>query len=197
MKIEDGTKRNAMSPAMEEHQPMPDIILGIQHVGLTVSNIDEALTWFREVLGFKELFREDPIDIDNEYWAEALGVPIGSKLEASVLIGCGAGIELELFQYSSPLVRRKRPMNCEDGGHHLALQVTDIDAAVRRLVDAGATPMGPIKDNPHGPWQGADWIYLKTPFGLTLELLQFPKDGLNFEHRTGRRLNRPRRHAID
>ena len=73
---------------------MPDIILGIQHVGLTVSNIDEALTWFREVLGFKELFREDPMDIDNEYWAEALGVPIGSRLEASVLIGCGAGIEL-------------------------------------------------------------------------------------------------------
>jgi catechol 2,3-dioxygenase-like lactoylglutathione lyase family enzyme len=186
-----------MPPPMKDHEPVADIILGIQHVGLTVSNVGEALTWFREVLGFKEIFRENPINIDNEYWAEALGVPIGSKLEASVLIGCGAGIEIELFQYSSPLMRRQRPMNCEDGGHHLALQVTDIDAAVRRLVDAGATPMGPIKDNPHGPWQGADWIYLETPFGLTLELLQFPEDGLSFEHRTGRRLNRPRRHAID
>lgn len=170
---------------------MSDFILGIQHVGLTVSNIDEALTWFREALGFKELFREDPIDIDNEHWAQALGVPLGSRMEASVLIGCGAGIELELFQYSSPIARRPRPLNCEDGGHHLALQVTDIDAAAKHLVKAGATLMGPINDNPHGPWEGVDWVYLKTPFGLYLELMQFPKDGPGYERRTGRRLNRP------
>ena len=170
---------------------MPDIILGIQHVGLTVSNIDEALTWFREALGFEELFRDDPVEIDTEHWAEALGVPIGSKMEASVLIGCGAGIEIEIFQYSSPIERRPRPMNWEDGGHHLAFHVADIEAAVKRLVDAGATPLGPIKGHPHGPWKGTDWIYLKTPFGLYLELLQFPKDGLSYERRTGRRLNRP------
>jgi catechol 2,3-dioxygenase-like lactoylglutathione lyase family enzyme len=101
MKLEERTKRDDMSPPMEEHESMPDIILGVQHVGLTVSNVDEALRWFREALGFKEIFREDPIDIDDEHWAQALGVPLGSKMEASVLIGCGAGIELELFQYSS------------------------------------------------------------------------------------------------
>ena len=170
---------------------MSDIILGIQHVGLTVSDIDEAVTWFREALGFEELFREDPIDIDSKHWAQSLDVPIGSRMEASVLIGCGAGIQLELFQYSSSAERRERPMNYEDGGHHLAFQVSDLAAAVKRLVDAGATPMGQIKDNPHGPWEGVDWIYMKTPFGLYLELLQFPAGGLSYEHRTGRRLNRP------
>jgi catechol 2,3-dioxygenase-like lactoylglutathione lyase family enzyme len=186
-----------MSLAMKDLVFMSDIVLGIQHVGLTVSNIDEAVTWFRDALGFKEIFREDPIEVDSEHWARALDVPIGSKMEASVLIGCGAGVELELFQYSGPIKHRSRPLNCEDGGHHLALQVTDIAAAVKRLVDAGATPMGAVHDNPHGPWEGADWIYLRTPFGLYLELLQFPTDGLGFERRTGRRLNRPRPHTAE
>jgi catechol 2,3-dioxygenase-like lactoylglutathione lyase family enzyme len=170
---------------------MTNQIIGIQHVGLTVHNLDEAVRWFHDALGFYEIFREDPIEIQTEHWSRALDVPIGTKLEGVVLIGNGIGCEIELFQYNSPAARRERPRNFDNGGHHLALQVRDISSAAAELVKFGTEPLGGIKDNPDGPWEGADWIYMKTPFGLYIELIEMPKGGVGYERRTSRSIHRP------
>jgi catechol 2,3-dioxygenase-like lactoylglutathione lyase family enzyme len=166
-------------------------VVGIQHVGLTVRNLDEALAWFSAALGFHELFREEPFEIQNEHWQQALDVPIGTKLEGVVMIGNGAGCEIELFQYAAADARGDRPRNFDNGGHHLALQVNDLKSTLAQVMAVGAEQLGGIKDNPHGPWEGADWIYLKTPFGLYIELLELPEGGIGFERGTRRRIHRP------
>jgi catechol 2,3-dioxygenase-like lactoylglutathione lyase family enzyme len=170
---------------------MSNVVLGMSHVGLTVDNLEEALQWFHDALGFEVLFREASIDVNDEHWSTALDVPIGSKMIGNALISNGAGCELEIFQYSCPDQAHTRPRNCDNGGHHLALQVSDLRAAIEQLKKAGTTALGGIKDNPQGPWEGLDWIYLRTPFGLYIELVQMPKDGIGYERATGRRLHRP------
>jgi len=47
---------------------------------------------------------------------------------------------------------------------------------------------GPIKDNPTALGGGGGSYIKKLHSASYLELLQFPKDGLSYEHVTGRRL---------
>jgi catechol 2,3-dioxygenase-like lactoylglutathione lyase family enzyme len=164
-------------------------IIGIQHIGLTVRNLEEALTWFAAI-GFKEIFREGPMDIRTDHWVRALDVPLGAQMR-NALIGNGCGCEIEVFQYDAPDASGQRPRNFDDGGHHLSFQVSDMTLALKQFRKAGVELLGSVNDNPDGPWEGADWIYLKTPFGLYIEVLQMPDQGIGYELAAGRRLYRP------
>jgi catechol 2,3-dioxygenase-like lactoylglutathione lyase family enzyme len=164
-------------------------IIGIQHIGLTVRNLEEALSWFAAI-GFDEIFREGPMEIRSEHWSRALDVPIGARME-NALISNGSGCEIEVFQYDAPDASAQRPRNFDNGGHHLAFHVDDMALALKQFRAAGVELLGDVNDNPDGPWEGADWIFLKTPFGLYIEVLQMPEQGIGNELATGRRMYRP------
>src|ERR1700684_2290103 len=112
----------------------------VDHVGLTVPDLNSAVTFYCDVIGGVELYRVGPFDAtelprvpDGRDWTEAyLDVP-GARLIIAML-QIGPNLMLELFQYDKPQERETSPpRNCDCGGHHMAFKVADIEEAVSYL----------------------------------------------------------------
>jgi catechol 2,3-dioxygenase-like lactoylglutathione lyase family enzyme len=152
----------------------------VDHVGLTVPDLEAAVAFYTETFGATELFRLGPFDAkevprmpDGRDWTEAhVNVP-GARLSLVMLQLC-PNLRLELFRYELPQdARTTPPRNCDIGGHHLALKVEDMDAAVKYLTSRGVRVMaGPIVVSA-GPMAGLRARYFLDPWGNQLELVEY------------------------
>lgn len=178
-----------------------ELTQGVQHAAYTVTNVDQAVAFLCEALDCEELFREDATVIDDPTAAAAMNIPAGTRLVACAILACGTGCNIELFEFAGTDRSDAVPHGADLAGRHLAFQVSDIAAAARRLEAAGATLCGAPEAIPGGPWDGLQWIFALTPFGLQIELMQFPAQGCGYERLTRRRLHHPseagRSHSAD
>jgi catechol 2,3-dioxygenase-like lactoylglutathione lyase family enzyme len=143
---------------------------GVQHVGLTVPDMDQAVGFFRTMFGAVTVMECGSVDVDESFMSRRLGVPAGRRIKDQRVITCGNGGNLELFEYSgepeSPVKR-----NSEVGACHLAFSVDDAVAAAGRLRAAGIDVLeGPTLIE-SGPMAGLTWVYFRTPWGQFLELV--------------------------
>ena len=160
--------------------PLPGL-RGIDHIGLTVPDLDQAATFFTEVLGCTTVTRFGPFrDDTGSFMADVLDVHPRAMIESIVLQRCGQGSNIELFKYTAPDQTTLNPRNSDIGAHHLAFYVDDIDAAAESLRARGITThTGPIPIN-DGPVAGQSILYFKAPWGLQLELISYPT-GMAYE----------------
>ena len=152
----------------------------VDHIGLTVPNLDAAVSFYTRVFGATELFRLGPFDskqmprmADGRDWTEAhLNVP-DARLSIAMLQLC-PNLRLELFRYELPVdARTTPPRNCDVGGHHIALRVDNLELAVEYLRSQDVRVMdGPIVV-PSGPAAGLRAIYFMDPWGNQLELVEY------------------------
>ncbi|MEV7728665.1 VOC family protein [Streptomyces sp. NPDC087917] len=145
----------------------------VDHHAYTVPDLDAAVVFFVEAIGAELVYREGPIeDPDGDRMRDWLGVhPRASARIAMLRIGPVSN--LELFEYTVPGQRRTPPANSDWGGHHLALHVTDIDAAAAHLGEwPGVRLMGTPRSIAEGPIAGNRWLYFRTPWGMQMELVQ-------------------------
>ncbi|MCA0244135.1 MAG: VOC family protein [Proteobacteria bacterium] len=163
---------------------------GVQHVGLTVPDMVQAVTFFVEHLGCELLFCEGPFTLGASS-AQAHQVDAGTVLVKLGMLRCAAGALLELFEYRAVDQRADPVRNVDNGGHHIAFQVDDIDAAAARLQAGGVRLCGQVNRSIGGPFEGLGWLYFLAPWGLQLELVQIPSQGLGYERSSGRRLYQP------
>ena len=85
------------------------------------------------------------------------------------MVRCGAGSNIELFQYTSPDQRNMTPKNSDIGGMHIALYVDDVQKAKDYLDSHGVkTFKGPIPIGA-GPAAGETILYFVAPWGLQFE----------------------------
>lgn len=165
--------------------------LGVDHVGMTVPDIEQATAFFERVLGCRHLASAGPYRADDDWLQRHIGVHPRAEIEAMRLLRCAPGANLELFQYWAPEQRRTPPGNSDIGGHHLSFYVADIETAAERLRAAGVdTLAGPFGAAP-GDYGGQQVLYFRTPWGSYLELVSYPQ-GLGYEQRTDQRLWDPR-----
>jgi catechol 2,3-dioxygenase-like lactoylglutathione lyase family enzyme len=146
-------------------------IHGLHHIGMTVPDMDEATRFFETMFGAVTVLRVDGVDVDDEFMKRRLGVPAGRRIEQQRVIVCGAGGNIELFEYSgeggASLIKR----NSEVGACHLAFQVDDAHAAAARLRAEGVDVLeGPTLID-SGPMKGLTWVYLRSPWGQFLEIV--------------------------
>jgi catechol 2,3-dioxygenase-like lactoylglutathione lyase family enzyme len=163
---------------------------GVQHIGLTVPDMKQASRFFIDMLGCELLFSEGPFNIDDAR-ATAHNVAPGTVLHKLTLLRCASGACLELFEYRSAGQRLTPVRNIDNGGHHIAFQVDDIDAATARLREAGVAICGAVNRSKAGPFKGLAWVYFLAPWGLQLELVELPATGIGHEQATDTRLYRP------
>src|SRR5580704_13254279 len=156
---------------------------GHDHTGITVPDMNEALTFFVDMLGCKKAMSFGPIadpEPNGTFMKDALGVDPKTVIKEITLVRCGMGSNIELFSYQSPDQKVVQPKNSDIGGYHIAFYVDDIKAAADYLRAKGVkTMMGPIPIT-EGPAAGQAIVYFNAPWGLRLEAISYPK-GMAYE----------------
>jgi glyoxylase I family protein len=146
----------------------------VDHVGITVPNLDEAHAFFTEILGCEYMYRLGPFRDDHGTWmTDHLNVDRSAIMERLHFYRLGGQAIFEVFEYSAPARAQTPPRNSDVGGHHIALYVDDLDVAVEALRANGLRVLG----NPttsRGPSAGQRWVYFLSPWGMQFELVSYP-----------------------
>lgn len=169
-------------PALAD--PLPGI-RGVNHIGLTVPDLDQAETFFTEVLGCERAMAFGPFrDDEGTFMQDLLGVDPRAVVNQIRMLRCGFGSNIELFSYDAPDQATIRQRNSDIGAYHIAFYVDDIDAAAASLREAGIqTNMGPLPVS-DGPAAGQSILYFSAPWGLQFEAISFPQ-GMAYEREGG------------
>ena len=142
------------------------MIRGIHHTAISTPDIDRAIAFYRDLLGFEVLV--------NGAWqrgVESVDTLIGLKDSAARMAMLKKGnAMLELFEFESPAPAPgdpQRPVN-DHGLTHICLDVTDLSSEYVRLKDAGmffhSAPVGT---------GGSCSVYGRDPDGNVIELVDF------------------------
>jgi len=147
----------------------------VDHVGVSVPDLDQAISFFQDVLGADFLFRfeegpgtENPADLEK-----TLEVDPNSKLEIAMM-RLGPSLNLELMQYQTPGQNRSIPKTSDIDVAHIAFWVEDMDAAATYLARHGCRLLdGPFQSD-RGPKAGQQIRYFTSPWGMAMEILHRP-----------------------
>jgi catechol 2,3-dioxygenase-like lactoylglutathione lyase family enzyme len=172
-------------------------LVGVDHVGITVPDIDQAVAWFQDVMGCSTPLTFGPFaDPTGTFMQDLLGVHPRAVIDQITLVRCGHSASIELFQYDAPDQNRTFAKNSDWAGHHIAFYVTDIDAAVAYMQAKGVQKfLGPLPVT-DGPAAGQTINYFRAPFGTYIELISYA-DGMAYESDPSRPLWSPKRNGLD
>jgi catechol 2,3-dioxygenase-like lactoylglutathione lyase family enzyme len=154
-------------------------LTGVDHIGFTVPDLEAARRFLIDVLGCEYMYSLGPFERDGDWMTEHLNVDAGARMERLHFFRCGGKAIFEVFQYSAPDQRAVPPRNSDIGGHHVALYVDDLDAAVAYLRAHGVEMLGEPTAST-GPSEGQRWVYFLSPWGMQFELVSYP-DGKAFD----------------
>lgn len=163
---------------------------GTDHIGFTVPNLDEAVTFFVDVIGCEPFYELGPFQAEDDWMTTHLNVAPRAVMRRLKFLRCRHGSNFELFEYEAPGQNRTQPANSDVGGHHLAFYVDDMDSAVAYLRSKGVRILGEPTVRTSGPNGGQTWVYFLSPWGMQLELVSFP-NGKGYERETSARLWHP------
>ena len=145
-------------------------ILAADHTGITVSNLERSLAFWRDVLGFE---LSHTAHQTGELAREITGVA-GAEIRLAVLKAPG-GHKIELLEYLAPSDRKHVDLRpCDVGSVHVALLVDDLDAVLNAIAASGWKAAGKPQTLKTGPNAGKRVVYVRDPDGITIELMQPP-----------------------
>lgn len=165
-------------------------LVGIEHVGITVPDLEAATRFFVDVLGCEQFYDLGPFKFDDDWMERQLAVHPRTVMRRLRFFRCGHGPNIEVFEYEAPDQRTAPPLNSDIGGHHLAFYTDDFEATLQWLRDHDVQILGEPVVRDSGPSGGQTWVYFLAPWGLQMELVSFPK-GKGYEATTDRRLWSP------
>lgn len=146
---------------------MPFRILAADHTGITVSDLERSLKFWRDVLGFELSHRAHQI---GELAEQITGVP-GAEILIAVVKA--PGHKIELLEYRAPADRKKlKARPCDVGSVHVALAVDNLEAVLETIAASGWQPAGQPQTLTVGPNAGKRVIYVRDPDGTTIEFMQ-------------------------
>jgi methylmalonyl-CoA/ethylmalonyl-CoA epimerase len=134
------------------------MFIGVDHVGVAVKNLDEAISVYRDTLGFK---------------LEGIHVLTERKVKVAFLsTGGEASIELlEPLGVDSPVAKFLESRG--EGVQHVAVKVENIEAALEELKRKGVAL---VDDKPRAGAEGKKiaFVHPKSTKGVLLELCEMP-----------------------
>jgi catechol 2,3-dioxygenase-like lactoylglutathione lyase family enzyme len=169
-------------------------LVGMDHVGITVPDLNQAIEWFEDILGARAPLTFGPFA--GSFLEGALDVVPGTRIDQITTLRIGHSANIELFEYEAPGQRQDMPLNSDWTGHHVAFYVTDIAEAVEYMDSRGVTRMfGPFTLTA-GPAAGQSINYFRTPWGGYIEFISYPQ-GMAYEVPGVKPLWSPKRNGLD
>lgn len=155
-------------------------LTGVDHIGFTVPDLEQASRFLVDVLGCEYMYTLGPfVHPDGDWMSEHLNVHPRAVMHELHFFRCGGRAIFEVFHYSAPDQQTTLPRNSDIGGHHVALYVDDLDAAIAHLRRHGVRICGEPTAST-GPSEGQRWVYFLSPWGMQFELVSYP-DGKAFD----------------
>ncbi|KUP94314.1 lactoylglutathione lyase family protein [Tritonibacter horizontis] len=141
------------------------------HIGLSVPDLDAALTFYSEVMGFYVLMQPSEVVEDDS----AIGLmctdvfgPGWSRLRIAHL-STADGIGIELFEFAGNHAPDDNFAFRRHGTFHFAIQDPNLEELLARIVAAGGKQRMPVREYFPGekPYR---MVYVEDPFGNIFEL---------------------------
>ncbi len=163
----EGSARVATAESTHDH------MFGVFHFSFTVSDLDAAIVFYRDLLGFTFVQRQIQ---DNGYTRRLVGYP-DARIEVAQFAVPGqcrgfSTHDLELVHYIVPRGRRSEPEIRNPGEAHLAIAVEDAHALYQRLTAAGVRFFSPPIEITEGVNKGGLACYFHGPDDIVHELVQ-------------------------
>jgi glyoxylase I family protein len=146
-------------------------IISADHTGITVSNLERSLAFWRDVMGFElsHTAHQKP-----ELAREITGVE-GAEINLAVLKTPG-GHKIELLEYLAPADSKRANLRpCDVGSMHVALLVDDLDLVLARIAASKWEAAGKPQRLTRGPNAGKRVVYVRDPDGTTIEFMELAR----------------------
>lgn len=114
------------------------MIKSIEHFSFTVSNLDDSLHFFCDLLGLKAT---PVMDVNNEDVQKIIGMPYAHLLIS--LVKLRGDKNIELIEYVRPKGKSLDLTTSNTGDAHLAFEMSDITALYQDLSNQGVTFISP------------------------------------------------------
>ena len=142
------------------------MIMGIDHVAISVAVMERALEFYRDLLGLGVVTDGR---FSDERSRQLMQLPLASG-RVVLLKHPGSDFAVELFEFAAP---SPRPIDgerrvCDHGISHFCLRVCDIDAEYARLVAKGVH----FHSAPITFPSGARSVYGRDPDGNVFEIVE-------------------------
>lgn len=157
---------------------MKHSIRGIDHIGITVPDIQAATAFLSAALGAELIYESVGLEDespDEQAQQKTLNLVPGTVVKAVRMLKLHHGPGIELFQMQGP--SQREPLRPNDFGlQHFAVYSDDVDAALARFSDAGGEvftqpqPLG----FPTEVGDGNVFCYGRTPWGTIIEFISTP-----------------------
>ena len=146
-------------------------IAAINHIGMTVTDLDKALAWYQEVLGFTVLTPPVEMSADDPVLGEALKDTLGPRTRrfrmAHLQTGNGVGIQVYEFIDPAPEQADREVPYWRTGFTHICVTHRDIEGLAQKIATHGGTRgqvWAVLKDKPYAA------VYCADPFGNVIEI---------------------------
>ena len=155
---------------MGEVMARESLARSLNHVGLAVPDLEAALAWYQEVLGFALLTTPVEMSADDAQLGDALASMLGPRVRRFRIahLTMGNGVGLQLFQFIDP-----QPLPAEGsvfwrtGFSHICITDPDIEELSDQIARRGGRRSPVFRSIPGRPYAAA---YCSDPWGNSIEI---------------------------
>lgn len=138
------------------------------HTGLSVADLERSVHFYRDILGFEEVFRWNP---QAEYIRTIVGYP-DADIHASVLRMPNRDYLLELLELRNVVGHAVDPASGNTGTAHIAFFTDDCDGLYAELKAKGVKSVSQPVTPTIGPNKGGRAVYMLDPDGVRVEFTE-------------------------
>jgi lactoylglutathione lyase len=145
------------------------VVIGFEHVGIQVRDVERSARFYEEQLGFKRVARWSK---SEPYVQRLVGYYPDVTLEIAYLQVPGSNVYLEILEYKGVPKSPVDTATANPGTAHFSLFVENLDELYRRLKSNGVQFVSEVQTSTAGPIQGSRLVYMIDPDGIRVELVE-------------------------
>ncbi len=134
------------------------------HVGISVTDLDRSMAFYREMFGMEPL--GDPFPFSGPQFSEIMDIP---EVHGRMCMIAGGNLWLELFEFADSKPKDPAYPVSDRGISHFGLTVDDVQVTFDKLKAAGVPIHGRLQTFNGGSMRAA---YCRDPDGNVFEIMQ-------------------------
>ena len=143
----------------------------INHIAISVPDVERALKWYQEVMGFTIIRGPTELATDDTQIGNVLQNIFGSKFKKLRIVWMSSAnnVGFEIFQFIEPkqLIENKQIEYWRGGVIHIAVTERNIEGLVKKATETGGRQLKIWELNPNKPYK---LVFRSDPFGNIIEI---------------------------